>query len=118
MSAISSACSPVSGWETSSSSTLTLAFGHPVERQRRLARGLRSVDLDDAPAGKAADAEGDVERGRAGLNDRDLGVDILLAHLHDRALAELLLDRSDGELDRLLSSTRVVSLLACHRLVS
>ena len=94
MSVISSACSPVSGCETSSSSTLTpsllgvdrvervlgvdegrgaallLALGDDLQRQRGLARGLRTVDLDDAAARQAADAERDVEPERAGRHRR------------------------------------------------
>ena len=87
---ISSACSPVSGCETSSSSMLTpiclrvrrvhrvlgvdegadaaaaLGLGDHVVDEGRLARRLGAEDLDDAPARQAADAEREVERERAG----------------------------------------------------
>jgi hypothetical protein len=63
-----------------------------LQAQRRLARRLGTVDLDDAPARQAADAERDVEPERAGRDDRQVVRDLRLAHLHDRALAELLLD--------------------------
>ena len=90
ISAISSACSPVSGWLTSSSSTLTptllgvarvegvlgvdegghaagaLRVGDDVEAERGLAARLRAEDLDDPAARHAADAERQVERHRAG----------------------------------------------------
>ena len=43
-----------------------------VQRQRRLARGFRPVDLDDAALGQAADAERDVEPERAGRDRLDV----------------------------------------------
>ena len=85
-SAISSACSPVSGCETSRSSMLTpirlrvgrvhrvlgvderadaaapLGLGDHVVDERRLARGLRAEDLDDAAARQARRSRA---RGRA-----------------------------------------------------
>ena len=89
ISAISSACSPVSGWLTSRSSSFTPSFAaydgssacsasmnaatppafcawRCVQRERGLAGGFRAEDLEDASAGKAADAERDVERERPG----------------------------------------------------
>ena len=96
MSAISSACSPVSGCEISRSSTLTPSFsrvlrvervlgvderrgaaelldlGDDLQRQRGLARRFRPVDLDHAAARQAADAERDVEPERAGRDDLDV----------------------------------------------
>ena len=81
ISAISSACSPVSGCDTSRLSTSTpslraysmssacsasmnaatppdaLRVGDHVQTQRRLAGRLRAVDLRDAPARNAADAD-------------------------------------------------------------
>ena len=89
MSTISSACSPVSGCETISSSMSTpellgidrvermlgidegraaaglLRLGNRVQRQRRLARALRPVDFDHPAARQAADAKRDVEPERA-----------------------------------------------------
>ena len=89
VSAISSACSPLSGCEISRSSTLTpslpgiarvervlgvdeaadaaglLRLRHDLQGERGLAGGFRSVDLDDAPARQPADAERDVEAERA-----------------------------------------------------
>ena len=68
-----------------------LGLGDHVVDERRLARGLRAEDLDDAAAREPADAEREVERERAGRDrpDRHLGA---VAHLHDRPLAELALD--------------------------
>ena len=103
MSAISSACSPVSGCEISSSleidaelrahsrvervlgvdeaadAAALLRLGDDVQRQRRLAGGLRPVDLDDAAARQAADAERDVEPERAGRDRLDLDRLLVLA---------------------------------------
>ena len=64
------------------------------KRERGFAGRLRAVDLDDAAARQAADAERDVETERAGGDDFDRFVD-LVAHAHDRALAELLFDLAE-----------------------
>ena len=42
-----------------------LRLGHGVERERRLAGGFGTVDLDDAAARQTADAERDVEAEQA-----------------------------------------------------
>src|SRR5438093_1090434 len=80
-----------------------LALGDELERERGLARRLRSVDLDHAPARDAADAERDIEAERARRQAGDVLRQRLLAELHDGALAELLLDLADGEVDRPLA---------------
>src|SRR5881396_2098036 len=77
-----------------------LALGDQLERERGLARRLGPVDLDHTPARDAADAEGNVEAERAGRKAGDVLRQRLLAELHDGALAELLLDLADGEVDR------------------
>src|ERR1700722_4057676 len=61
---------------------------HVVD-QRRLTRGLRAEDLDDAPAGHATDSERQVERQRPGWDRVAAHLRTLVAHAHDRALAEL-----------------------------
>jgi hypothetical protein len=82
-----------------------LALGDDLQRQRGLAGGLGPVDLDDAAARQAADAERDVEPQRAGRLSRPrrrrsaTGV----AEAHDRALAELLLDLPERGGQRLLA---------------
>ena len=63
---------------------------------------LRAEDLDHAAAGQAADAEGDVERQRAGGDGGDADVAVL-AEAHDGALAELLLDLAERHLECLVS---------------
>ena len=78
-----------------------LRLGDDVERQRGLARGLRPVDLRDAPARNAADSEGGVEGDGSGGNDGDLVEGAAGAELHDGALAELPLDLRDGQFQRL-----------------
>src|SRR5262245_10887058 len=80
-----------------------LRLGDQLERERRLSGRLRTVDLDHPSARDAADAERDVEPERAGRQRRDVLGEGLLAQLHDRALAELLLDLADGEVDRPLA---------------
>ena len=69
-----------------------LRLGDHVVDERRLARGLRAEDLDDAPARHAADAEREVERERARGDRLHAHLRALVAHAHDRALAELALD--------------------------
>ena len=49
-----------------------LRLGDDLQRERRLAARLGAVDLDDAPARHAADAERGVERERAGRDRRHL----------------------------------------------
>ena len=79
------------GVDEGADAALLLGFRHGVERERGLAGRFRSVDLDDAAARKAADAEGDVEAEGAGRDGLDL--DRLVAlEAHDRAFAEAALD--------------------------
>ena len=69
-----------------------LGLRQHVVDQRRLAGGLRSEDLDDAPARHAADAEREIERERAGGDRGNANLRALIPHPHDRALAELAVD--------------------------
>jgi len=70
-------------------------LGDRVQRQRRLPRRFGAVDLDDAAARQAADAERDVEADRSRRARPDLG-DVAARQRHARALAELLFDGRDG----------------------
>ena len=81
-------------------SAALLRLRDDVERERRLARGLGPEDLEDAPAGHAADAEGVVDSDGAGGDrlDRLLG---LVAEADERALAELAVDLLHRLLERL-----------------
>ena len=56
----------VLGVDEGADAAALLRLGDQLERQRRLAGRLRPVDLDDAAAREAADAERDVEPERAG----------------------------------------------------
>jgi hypothetical protein len=85
----------VFGVDECASTAELLRLGDDLQGQRRLARGLRTVDLDDAAARQAADAERDVERQRAGRNRIDR-IRRPVAHAHDCALAELLFDLAQG----------------------
>jgi hypothetical protein len=71
---------------------LLLHLGDDLERQCRLAGGLRAVDLDHAATRQAADAQRDVKAQRAGGHDLDVLDRLAFAQAHDRALAELLVD--------------------------
>ena len=78
-----------------------LHVGDEVEAERGLAGGLRAVDLGDAAPRDAADADGGVEVDGPGGDGGDLDPRRLGAHPHDGALAQLLLDLGDGEVQRL-----------------
>jgi hypothetical protein len=80
-----------------------LRLGDHVVDECRFPGGLRAEDLDDPPARQSADAEGEVERERAGGDgaDRDLRV---VVHPHDRALAELALDLSESGVECLFAT--------------
>lgn len=129
MSMISSACSPVSGCETRRASvstpsllgvlrvqrvlgvderrdaTGTLRVRDGVQRDRRLAGGLRAVDLHHAAARESTDPERHVQRDRAGGDHLDGGTP-LVAEAHDRPLAELAVDLAEGGLEGLLTVLR------------
>src|SRR5690348_30947 len=72
-----------------------------LQAKRGLAGRFGTVDFDDTSAWQAAHAERDVEAERAGGDDRQIVLDLRLAHLHDRALAELLLDLRECRRERL-----------------
>jgi hypothetical protein len=78
-----------------------LDVGDDLEGERGLAGRFRAVDLDHAAARQAAHAEGHVEAERAGGDHLDGAVHVRVAHAHDRALAELLLDLREGGRQRL-----------------
>jgi len=114
-SAISSACSPLSGCvdeqvvdvhaeflcvetvermrgvDEGCDAARLLRLGDRMDRQRRLARRFGAVDLDDTPFGIAAHAERHVERDRPRGNDRHVD-DLAAVHAHDRPFAEILFD--------------------------
>ena len=75
-----------------------LRLGDDVLTEGRFAGRFRTVQLRDAAARHAADAEGDVEGQRARGDSLDLEV-VLLAEAHDGAASELLFNRPDGEVN-------------------
>src|SRR6185295_9116166 len=80
-----------------------------VERERGLAGRFRPVYFGDPAAGNAADAQRDVELERSRWNDRDLVEDPTLAQAHDGALAELAVDRGNGQFQGLAAVALDVS---------
>ena len=78
-----------------------LRLGDDVQGDRGLTGGFRSVDLDDASARHAADAECEVERDRTGGNGVHIHIQPL-TELHDRTLAVILFDLSERCGQRLL----------------
>ena len=121
-----SASSPELGWETSRSSRFTpsllrvlrvervldvdegreaaalLRLGDDGEREGRFAGGFRAEDFHDAPARKAADAERAVDEDVARGDDLDVHLRAI-AEAHDRAVAEVLGDLLDGEIEVLVA---------------
>ena len=79
---------------------LLLRLRDHLQGERGLARGLGSEDLDDAPARQAADPERDVQTERPGRHDVHVAHGLGVAHAHDRALAELLLDLAESRAQR------------------
>ena len=102
----------VLGVDVGADAAVALGLGDDVHRQRRLARRLRAVDLDDAATGQAADAEGQVEGQRAGGDGLD-GHRALLAHPHDGPLAELLVDGRQGHVECLVAICAHCALRSC-----
>ncbi len=91
-----------------------LRFRDHLQRQRRLARGLRSEDLDHTAARHAADAQRVVQAHRPGRDRGHLRDDILLPKAHDGALAKLLLDLADGQVDGFRALAVVTVVVACQ----
>ncbi|MPM55052.1 hypothetical protein SDC9_101837 [bioreactor metagenome] len=89
--------------------TLCLRLRHRMQGHRRLAGGLRPVDLDDPAPWQAPDAERDVQRHRPGRDHLDVGVRPV-SQTHHRTLAVLLLDLAERGVQRLLA------VVDCHRL--
>jgi hypothetical protein len=54
------------GVDEGADAALLLFLGHHMQRQRRLARAFRPVDLDDPALGQPADPQRDVEAERTG----------------------------------------------------
>ena len=77
-----------------------LRLGNHLQRERRLARRFRSEDFGDAAAGQPPDAERKVDADGAGRDRFGRGDRVPLAESHDRALAELLLDLADCDVER------------------
>ena len=79
-----------------------LGLGDHAQTEGRLTGGFRSVDLDDAALGQAADAEGEIHGEGAGGEGLDLHLGVG-AETHDGAVAELFGDGREGELDVFLA---------------
>ncbi len=78
-----------------------LHFGDDLQGERGLARRLRAVNLDHPSTRQAADTERDVESERAGRDDLNVLDHLTLTEPHDGALAELLFDLRQRDLQGL-----------------
>jgi hypothetical protein len=101
----------VLGVDVGRHSTRFLRVGDDVEAERCLAARFGTVDLGDAAAWDSADADRGVEVDRAGGDRIHSNARISASHLHDCALAVILLDLGDRQVQRLL-------LVFLHRLRS
>ncbi|MGC3991312.1 MAG: hypothetical protein QM796_16845 [Chthoniobacteraceae bacterium] len=79
-----------------------LRLGDEGEGQRRFTRAFRTENLDDATARKTTHAKGAIDENVAGGNRLDIHV-LVVAELHDRALAVVLRDLLDGEVEVLVA---------------
>src|SRR5207248_2286628 len=93
------------GVDVGADAAVALGLGDHVHGERRLARRLRPVDLDDPASRESTDSEGNVERQGARGDGLD-GHVCALAHAHDRTLAELLVDLAQSHLECLVSFHR------------
>ena len=107
----------VLGIDEGGDAAVLLCLRDHVQGNRRLTGRLRAIDLDDAAARDAADAEGDVERQDARRDDLDVHVCLGIAEAHDRALAEVLLDLLQRVLERFLFAC-CFFLICCHVILS
>ncbi len=80
-----------------------LRLGDDVQTHRGLARALGPEDLHDATSGHAPDAEREVERERPCGDHRYPGSRRVLTELHHGALAELLLDLLERDVEHLVA---------------
>src|SRR5262249_34547743 len=80
-----------------------LCFRNHLQRERGFARRLGAEDLDDAAARDATDPEGVVDADRSGRNRFDRLDGPFLAQAHDRALAKLLFNLAEGDVDCFLT---------------
>ena len=90
----------VFGVDDGAPGALGLRVGDNVKAQRGLAAGFGPVDLHDPPGGKPADAQSDIQSQRPGAENGHVGHGGLGPQTHDGALAELLFDLIDGDLER------------------
>ena len=72
-----------------------LGFSHDVLAEGGLAGGFRAIDLGDAAARDAADAQGDIQRERAGRDGFDRHM-VGIAQQHDRAFTVTFGDVAQG----------------------
>ena len=100
----------VLGVDVGADASVALGLRHHVHGQRRLSRGLGAEDLHDAAPRQSADSQGQVERHGPRGDGLHLHVRAV-AHPHDRALAELLLDLAQSHVEGLVSFHRSLPLL-------
>ena len=80
---------------------LLLHLGHHLQREGGFARGLRAVNLYYPAAGQAAHTQRNIQPQRAGGDDLNVFNDLALAQAHDGALAELLFNLGERDLQGL-----------------
>src|SRR5690606_32905565 len=90
------------GIDEGSNAALSLHVGYSMQHQCRFAARFWSVDLDDASARIAADAQRYVQAERPGGNHRHVAANLFaIRQAHDGPSPEFFLDTGDGDIQRL-----------------
>ncbi|CAM8619876.1 hypothetical protein MCEMSEM22_00001 [Comamonadaceae bacterium] len=89
------------GIHESALAALLLHLSHHLQRQRGFAGRLRAIDFHHAATGQTAYTQRDVQTQRAGGHDLNIFNHLTLAQTHDGALAELLFDLGQSDLQGL-----------------
>jgi len=103
-----------------SESAALLRLRDHSESQRRFAGGFRTENFDHATTWKAAHAQRAIDQNVARGNDIDID-NLVVAQAHDRAVAVILGDLLDGEIEILVSRRSYFAFvsfgfgLGCHR---
>ena len=89
------------GVDEGTGAALALGRGDDLQGQGGLTGGLRTIDFDYATTRQTTDAKRQVQAEGAGGDDLNVARHSGIAHPHDRALAELLLDLAECRAKRL-----------------
>ena len=99
-----------------------LGIGNYVQHHRSFAGRFRAVNLNDAPLGHAANAEGQIQREGSGGDAFDTGLRIRIAQSHDAAFTKGLGDLRERAVEiglaGIFAPGGFLSFLICHDVMS